>query len=206
MGTTPQGIWYPDAGAQLNPLQTKFSTMATSIDDLLKDPNKTRTVRWFDTASDRNAAIPSPSPGVIAAIGSTSSFQLTCWDGSQWRAIYAPLKQFNPVWSGLTLGNGAQQGWWSQSGNIVHATVSVVFGSTTTLIGNPYLTWANLPTPVYASVGSVVAYDYSAGQFVPGTVVTNDWVSFPAGRWSSTVPFTWTSQDRLQLSATYMTA
>lgn len=87
MGTTSQGIWYPDAGTQLNPLQTKFSTLAESVDILLHDPLKTRTIRWFASSSDRDAAIPFPQEGVTVARGSEDTFSLQTYNGSAWVEI-----------------------------------------------------------------------------------------------------------------------
>lgn len=46
MGTTPSGLWYPDAGTPLTPLDTVLATMQSSVEDALADVRSDLAASW----------------------------------------------------------------------------------------------------------------------------------------------------------------
>lgn len=160
MGTTTKGIWYPDANIIMNPLQTQFSTMAQSVDDLLDDPDKTRTVRHFASTGARDAAIPAPQVGMLAATGSGSSQRLWMYGGGSWswnpvdsweaeEQGYTPSLGLSEGWS---LGNGTLSGQYYRRGKLVFVAIELNFG-TTTVAGAGWLR-LTLPLPSATAISS----------------------------------------------------
>jgi len=94
--------------------------------------------------------------GIVAVIGSGASYAEYVWDGAGWvRSAVGGWQLFTPSWAGLTLGNGATDGRWCRIGNTVLVNISLVFGSTTAMLGNAYpQITAPLPAPQFIAAGS----------------------------------------------------
>lgn len=62
---------------------------------------------WYDTTQARDIAIPTPTTGTIAIVGSGAAMQVTVWDGAAWRQIAGA----HGPWTDITLLAGfAHQG------------------------------------------------------------------------------------------------
>jgi len=119
---------------------------------------------------------------------------------------------FTPVFNNVTLGNGSVLGKFNISNKIANVYASIVFGSTTSITGN-----VNINAPVtcvtpgkalvsladatssfkigYSNVGAGGAISILA-QIVSGTALAQIQLS-------STVPFTWTTDDALNFTISY---
>ena len=135
--------------------------------------------------------------------------------GMKWGGAYT---SWTPTLSGLTLGNGTMAGSYVQIGKFVHATLYVVFGSTTSVTGNMTFTYptgaASCATVTNTYIGTVRMLDAGVQNYSGMVIVnSNNTFSFFAQNSASTytipdiarvgVPFTWNTNDEFQLSMTY---
>jgi len=126
---------------------------------------------------------------------------------------------FTPSWTNLTVGGGTNTGAYQQVGKTVHMRISFVFAADSSIGGAvsfappvnaaTYNTWSN--------IGNVLLRDNGVGSY-SGFVDWDSATSFSINAWkadgtytqaiglSSTVPFTWTTSDVIQLVCTYEAA
>ena len=151
---------------------------------------------------------------------------LRVWDGANWDylspkqdTIPGAYTSYTPTWTGLTVGNGTSSFAYSQINKMVHVFGRFVFGSTSAVTGVMLMTLpvdrinadlAVLGTatmqdsgtgtymgyPLSNTVGGV--YIFRADHTVGATVVE--------GNTSATVPFTWTTNDAIQVNLWYRSA
>lgn len=127
------------------------------------------------------------------------------------RSVAAGVWQaYTPVFTNLTVGNGALTGRYALIGDTVHFTVLLVWGTTTVITAVGPL--VSLPTAfsAFAGVQSLADFamlDASGGQYDGATRIspspniglfTNALVSL-----SATSPFTWTTSDQMWVRGTY---
>lgn len=120
---------------------------------------------------------------------------------------------YTPTWTNLTIGAGTQVARWVQIGDVVHFTVDLIFAADTSISGNPRV---SLPVAAFAGRRVVPAiYNDSGTRIFHGhawigvtdantanlyhTEATN-------GTVDGTNPFTWTTNDRINISGTYEAA
>lgn len=136
--------------------------------------------------------------------------------GLDWAGSYTT---FTPTYTSLTVGNGTNTGKYLQIGKLVHVTTQFIFGSTSSITGSPVR--HNFPITAANSQNQIIgqAYILDAGtQDYPGFLIkagTDNClisVSNSAGTYanlasmSSTIPFTWTTNDQISLSYVYEVA
>jgi hypothetical protein len=157
------------------------------------------------------------SGNVVSSIGPTGALGGTVADP------YAGVwTTFTPTWTNLTIGNATQTAKYRQIGKIVFFEVRIVFGTTTSITGRISLNWPIAPkdnaSAQMANVNIELA-DVTDGPF-PGLKfsATADTTKFEllainaAGTYakyavlSSTVPFTWTTSDEINLAGFYEAA
>lgn len=111
MPTTPLGIWYPGSSDVVTPLETAFSTMASSIDNVLAGGVQ---IHRVDNITQRNALVsqfpPSATdPLVVWRADATNGQELEYTkNGTTW--YYVSTSEDDTGWVSLTLQNG-----WSAS-------------------------------------------------------------------------------------------
>jgi hypothetical protein len=122
--------------------------------------------------------------------------------------------QYTPVWTASTppaIGNGTLIGRYrlSADGDIAHFIVRIVMGSTTTYgtgawsIGFPTTGAVPSGTGYLEAVGYGTAFDSSSGSITVLATKTTSTLMLP--NCSSTVPFTWATNDTLILNGFYST-
>lgn len=126
---------------------------------------------------------------------------------------------FTPSWTNLTVGSGTNVGYYQQVGKTVHIRGYVVLAADSSISGAvsfvppvnaaTYNTWSN--------IGNVLLRDSGTGS-MEGFVDWESATSFAIVAWtadttyvkaialSSTVPFTWTTNDSIQFVCTYEAA
>jgi hypothetical protein len=124
---------------------------------------------------------------------------------------------WTPTFSGLTKGNGTVTARYSQINKVVHLNVLITFGSTSAMTG---LVAVSLPVTAATGISSmgVVRLEDAGSTFYVGTVQVASATSMQVfvnqangtyttmAATSSTVPFTWTTNDNLVISLTYEAA
>lgn len=143
--------------------------------------------------------------------------------GAEITAIETALKSFtafSPSWTNLTVGNGTNAGYYTNDGGWVNGYMFLTFGSTTSISGSVSV---NLPVNThgailsYSIIGEVVLQDTGSGWYVgkfiqssssAGTlIVVNASASYSGmSALSSTVPFTWTTNDQILVTFRYKAA
>jgi hypothetical protein len=150
------------------------------------------------------------------------------YDGTNFQMInpvaglYSGPISFTPSWTNLTIGNGTQAGYYTQVGKWVEFYISLTFGSTTSIsgavavaypVGSAATTFGQLRMPV----GMVTLEDNGTNNFV-GIVRAN--AAAPTVRMdimaqgsastyvdntgvTSTIPFTWTTNDQMMIHGRY---
>jgi len=131
-------------------------------------------------------------------------------------ALIPEWTSFTPTWGAATtnpaLGNGSLIGWYTKVNKLVHVQINLTIGSTSTM-GSGRWTFA---LPVAAAIQTIlpaVAIDVSATT----RYAVNAWVTTGTGVFSiatgggangvsSTVPFTWATDDALLIAGSYQSA
>jgi len=130
---------------------------------------------------------------------------------------------WSPTWTNLSVGNGTVVAKYARIGKLVHARLSLVFGSTTSVSGSvsfslPVTRVANAGTATVSPMGLVRLFDTSAGFALEGTIVNASTTTGQAIVWdtsgtyakgaalSSTVPFTWATGDEIGAQFLYEAA
>lgn len=134
---------------------------------------------------------------------------------------YGAWTSFSVTWTNLTEGNGVETAYYKQIGKTVHFYVHFVFGSTSSMDGNPSISlpvtaanWAktNIPLGIAQMLDSgVTVY---AGTINWGSTTTAVFrVSDASGTYlankttiSSSVPMTWATDDEITCSGIYEAA
>jgi hypothetical protein len=130
---------------------------------------------------------------------------------------------FTPSWSGLTIGNATNDGYYIKLGKTVIFRVIMVWGNSTSATGNLLLT---LPvasvsmggTANILPIGITKAYHQATSQISDGTLVWSSTTTAYPEIWNvgstytapslitSIVPFTWVTPDEVQITGTYEAA
>jgi hypothetical protein len=120
---------------------------------------------------------------------------------------------FTPIWLNLTVGNGTNTGGYVKIANTVFFYSRFVLGSTSAVGTNPYYT-----VPISESSGqefplNILYRDADVGWYVSTGILSSGlvlpWLATLTGTFmvlgypTATVPFTWTTNDKIIISGTY---
>ncbi len=146
------------------------------------------------------------------------------YTGAAWASVGASdFAAWTPTWTNLTVGNATQTARYSQSGKTVFFTLKLVLGSTSSVGTNPNFTWpvtAASQASAQASLVQIAYLDATAGVFLGVSDPRNRTtavcgINGPSGTVqlqeqdravSSTVPFTWTTNDTIWIAGSYEAA
>ena len=131
------------------------------------------------------------------------------------KAIGDPWTAYAPTLSGWTLGNGTIAGFYVQMGKTVHFRLVLTTGSTTTYSAGPSF---SLPATAFSGAGtnrdpvgtcslfdtSASAHGHRIAALTGATTVAP--VNTDGAALSPTVPWTWTTGDKIFVSGTYEAA
>ena len=140
----------------------------------------------FSDATARDAAIPSPSPGIVAVIRSGASYTEYRWTGASWVQTYVPWTAYVPAVAGLP--STVAEARFHRAGSLV--TVQVRLAATGPATGSIAVGLPVAPRAYNAtqSVGSAMAV-IGAGIYSPaGVGIEGSNVVFWApdtGRWGT---------------------
>ena len=169
-----------------------------------------QTVMTFADATARNSALSGVlDEGMVTYQEDTNS--VTYYTGAAWRTIYQPETAWTPSFTNLTVGNGVLAGNYSRSGDMVHASLILTWGTTTSIGG---VVSTNLPvtgSTTTEAVGPAVWRDASAttsfiGQVIQSTGTVLGFHAHGAGQVNATAPFTWATSDAMRVSISYTAA
>jgi hypothetical protein len=132
------------------------------------------------------------------------------WDNDAWTS-------WTPTWTNLTVGNAAINATYKQIGKTVIYQVLLNFGSTSSISGNVSFTFPVTSKTAETHNGNVVFNDVGVNWFIgmlsdTSTTGANVVAVNTGGTYgsqsvlSSTVPFTWTTNDKIKISGTYEAA
>jgi hypothetical protein len=170
----------------------------------------------FDAKADLLTATANDTPARLA-VGANDSV-LTAASGEATGLKYAGLStSFTPTWTNVTLGNATNTASYTQVGKIVTITGKLTIGSTTSITGHLGFT-----LPITAKEGSgvpgLVEYadlgvaGYLGHLFMSSQTFVNFWTVNVASTYpswtsvSSTVPFTFGTNDFMMYRLTYEAA
>jgi len=214
MATSPIYSWpEPDNTDLVKNGALAIRTMGNAIDTTMATMIAKSIV---DAKGDIIAATANDTPARLA-VGTNTFFLAAASSqatGLEWAGAYTT---FTPTWTNLVVGNATNTGRYLRIGNFVHVTYRLVFGTTTTITGNPLR--VNLPQTANTTSNN----PYAGGAFITdaGTLNYEGFVVIgggdnalimatnSSGTYSSlsnitaTVPFTWTTTDELCISIVY---
>jgi hypothetical protein len=166
------------------------------------------------TSSTRPA---SPSEGMT--IYETDTDFLLSYSGSNWLKLLSPTSwtSFTPTIQNFSIGDGILTARYAQIGRTVLGTVQIVFGSTTSITGTPFVVYPTYPavSPTYSyPMGALRCVDDSLNVRMNGVaraangVITPTVFTIVGSRVSddditATTPFTWAVNDTLAYSFVY---
>jgi len=130
---------------------------------------------------------------------------------------YPGYFSWTPTLTNLTIGNGAITAEYAQFGTTAHFYFNVTFGNTTSMGTNPIFTLPVVPKYTNSINGASICLDAGTASFfshsVNESVGTKEnvytYAVATSGAYStynlitSSVPFTWTTNDRLSVTGTY---
>lgn len=137
---------------------------------------------------------------------------------------YNSWLSWTPAWTGVTIGNATVVGRYTQIGKTITATISMIFGSTTSFTGNvqfslPVTAAARYNGADVGLAGLGVAYIEDAGVaayqgFIEAVATTRAQINsaavngtyLNANAVTSTIPFTWATGDFFSATLTYEAA
>jgi hypothetical protein len=127
-------------------------------------------------------------------------------------------KSWTPTWTNLSVGNGTIVSRYTVIGKTVHYSIRLIFGSTTSISGSVSFTPpVNIDSSAVIYNGSTYFNDSGTGDILGASIVistTNirvyavqaDDTYAKYRSLNSTIPFTWTTNDRIDTSGTYEAA
>lgn len=135
---------------------------------------------------------------------------------------FGPVNEFTPAWNNLTVGDGTTVGWWATRGEIAIVYAYIEFGSTSSMLTNPFLPIGTngLPTPStygeYHYISDVILEEVGVqtlrgllkwrdGNIAPVTALTSG-TYMNQSAISGTVPFTWGNGDFMSILTMYRRA
>jgi hypothetical protein len=173
-------------------------------------------VATFSNAAARTAAITSPVEGQMTYLLDVDRYD--SWSGSAWIQVITPGAwiAYTPTLGNLTIGNGTVTARYTRIGRTVFANIAIVFGSTTAITGG--LTVGLPLTRVTGNWGNTtIQYEDTGTITYPGFAFENPTNIQLLGmrasvayvdqiNLSSTIPFTWTTGDKINVASTYETS
>ena len=136
--------------------------------------------------------------------------------GLEWAGTYTT---FTPTYFNLTVGNATNTGRYLRIGNLVHVEQQLVFGSTTSVAGNIFgdfpinanttnneniLGTANFIDTGTSSYTGTITQNATSNYRIEASNTANPYLQ-PTST-SATVPFTWTTNDKIILNYIYEVA
>jgi hypothetical protein len=186
---------------------------------------KTWTAGDVLTAADINAQSPTlctsstrPTGGNLyegVLITETDTNRILYYDGTGWIIVIEPRQTWaSPFATGLTAGNGTWTGEYHRSDGWIDIRGRFTFGSTSAVTGSITFTMPIAPyDATITGLCQVNLYDDSAGQLNLGStsnsgtptilVARTDGTYGSVANTSSTVPWTWATTDRIDITGRY---
>ena len=163
-------------------------------------------------------AVGLPTGGVTGAVlakTSTTDYD-TEWDVLDYVGAWT---SYTPTWTNITIGNGTNNFAYKQIGKTIFVRGSFTFGSTSSISGVPAFTLpvTSISYPSNSTFGHVYIEDNAVQAFhgfslFASTTTANMRVLGANGTYvssvdpSSTVPFTWSTNDFFRVNFTYQAA
>jgi hypothetical protein len=170
------------------------------------------------TANDTPARLAVGTNGQVLTADSTTATGLA-WAAS---SSFGTWTSFTPTWTNLTPGNGTVTAKYVQNGKVVNFRVKIQFGSTTSISGSVSVNWPVAPASTEAAQGAITTVVFEKSGVGPklgqvnnsaaSTTKADLLVLNVAGTYtdvaltSSTVPFTWATNDQIYFQGTYEVA
>ena len=141
--------------------------------------------------------------------------RLEIYNGTTWIEFDADYTTFTPTWNiGYTRGNGTTVAKYQRVGKTVFVWITETLGTTSAVTGIPTLTLpltiANADVFDGTSVLEITGASYSQGSCTPlGTTQAEIWAINTSGTYagigiiSATVPFTWATGYKINISMNY---
>jgi len=175
----------------------------------------------FATTTTRDAAFGGTGEKTLAE-GQTCYIEaapkrLQVYNGTAWIDYDAQYTAFTPTFTSYTRGNGTTDSRYVRIGKMVHCYVSETLGSTSAITGNLFLTLPISARSVGAAGGSAYFLDSGAGVY-PAVVYINGptqcfiYASLANQTYvkeellTASIPFTWTTNDRININLIYEAA
>lgn len=165
----------------------------------------------FASTTARDAAITSPSEGMVAYTSDTDTYWY--YNGTAWATLLnaGAWTSFTPSWTNLTVGNATNTGAYAVVGKTCFFRCKITLGSTSSVGSNPTLT-----LPVTGKVGDESGLfninlngAYFAQGYMSSTTVLQMRLLNSAGTYAtwalvtSTAPVTWAATNYIVVSGAY---
>jgi hypothetical protein len=221
MATSPIYSWpEPDNTDLLKNGALAIRTLGNAIDTTMG----TMTPKSTFTAKGSIAAATAASTPANLSVGANDTMLVadsTAATGLAYKSATTlyPWTTYTPTISGFTIGNGSLVARYAQIGKTVHLRITFTLGSTSAVSAAPRFTLpVNASSITYIIAGSGSFGDFGVGDYILLPIIefanqiycalantTATFASENAGI-SSTVPFTWTTNDSIAINMTYEAA
>lgn len=145
----------------------------------------------------------------------TDTDRVLFYNGTGWVILAEPLQTFTPSWTGVTVGNATNSGWYKRSDGWCEVAAKFTLGSTSAITGLPVITLpftagTGIVAPQFQGLFNDTGTSFYSVIASPASTTTVSLYSVLASgtyaaiaTTSSTVPFTWVTGDIIEFSGRF---
>jgi hypothetical protein len=203
----------PDPLGRFGALLSDYQNRLKSLEIVAHSHDSVATGIWYRNVTSTTR----PSPAIEGTmIYERDTDRVLVYDGVGWIILAEPSQAWTPTLAGLTVGNGTWSAFTHRSDGWIDLEASFTFGTTSAITGDLILTLpvnGALSTPDLWTVqfrDDNVATQFLGVADFDNSVSTVRLRAVAAGgtyassvACSATIPFTWTTSDRIFLAARY---
>lgn len=204
---------FPDPTARFGALLSDYQSRLRSLEQVAHAHDTSATRLWYTVCTSTTR----PSPAVEGMmIYETNTDRTLTFDGVGWIILAEPVVTWTPTLTGLTVGNGTWTAAYHRSDGWIDLEAGFVFGSTSAVTADLVLTLPIASVNVTPDLFTVTFRDDNVAQQFTGQAEFDNSTTTvrlrpinAAGTYavgvaaSATIPFTWTTNDRIMFSARY---
>lgn len=204
---------FPDPVSRFGALLSDYQSRLRYLEQVSHAHDTASSRLWYTVCTSTTR----PSPAIEGMlIYETNTDRTLTYDGTNWIILAEPSVTWTPTLTGLTVGNGTWIASYHRSDGWIDLEANFTFGTTSAITGDLNLTLPIASANVTPDLFTVTFRDDNVAQQFSGQADFNNSTTSVllrpinvAGTYavgvaaSATIPFTWTTNDRIMFAARY---